>query len=221
MDVGGRPHDDARRDDPPDTVGPLDPRDRTQAADVLAAALAEDPGYSHLFPVRSRRQRELREVYRMTLADGLRYGRVLATTLDGEVTGVLALYPPGTYPMPLGRWLRQAGRVARIAVRTREHSRGIIRFGELTAQGVPADSWYVEAFGVRPELQRAGRGSVLLRAFLDDLDAAGLPSYLETTKEDNLGYYTSRGYTLPHEPVPLAPSGPYIYPMSRPPRPRG
>lgn len=199
-------------------MGPLDPRDRTQAAEVLAAALADDPGYTHLFPVRARRVRELREVYRMTLADGLRHGRVLVTKLDGQVTGVLALYPPSTYPMPLRRWLAQAGRVARIAVRTREHSAGIIRFGNLTSSGVPADCWYVEAFGVRPDLQRAGRGTVLMRTFLGDIDAAGLPSYLETTKEENVGYYQMRGYTEAHTPVPLAPSGPFIYPMTRPAR---
>ncbi len=218
MDAGGRSPGTHARVDPPDTLGLLDPRDRVRAAAVLAAALAEDPGYSHLFPVRARRERELREVYRMTLADGLRHGRVLVTKLGDEVTGVLALYPPGTYPMPLRRWLAQAGRVARIAVHTREHSRGIIRFGELTAQGVPPDCWYVEAFGVRPDLQRAGRGTVLMRQFLADLDTAGVPSYLETTKPSNVSYYVHRGYTEAHEPVPLAPGGPQIFPMTRPPR---
>jgi len=214
MDAGGRPP--AGRVAPPDAVGPLDPRDRLKAAAVLAAALAHDPGYMHLFPVAARRERELREVYRMTLADGLRYGRVLATTLGDEVTGVLALYPPGTYPMPLLRWARQAGRLARIAAYTREHSGGIVRFGELTSQGVPADCWYVEAFGVRPDLQRAGRGSLLLRRFFEELDTLGAPSYLETTNEENVGYYTARGYTDAHPTVPLAPGGPNIYPMTRP-----
>ncbi|WP_089797528.1 N-acetyltransferase [Cellulomonas sp. KH9] len=215
MDAGGRPPV-TQRADPPDAVGPLAPGDRRQAAAVLAAALADDPGYRHLFPVTARRERELREVYRMTLADGLRHGQVLATTLDGEVTGVLALYPPGTYPMGVGRWARQAGRILRIASRTREHSPGIIRFGDLTSRGVPADSWYVEAFGVRPDLQRAGRGSVLLRRFLAEVDAHGARSYLETTNEENVGYYADRGYTEAHQPVPLAPRGPHIYPMSRP-----
>ena len=205
-----------RRPEPPDVVGELDPRDRTQAAAVLAAALAPDPGYSYLFPVAARRERELRQVYRMTLADGLRHGRVLVTKLDGEITGALALYGPGTYPMTPARWWRQAGRIVRIAAHTREHSRGIIRFGEITSRGVPSDAWYVEAFGVRPDLQRAGRGSMLMRALLAHLDAEGARSYLETTNEENVGYYTERGYDEAHPPVPLAPGGPLIYPMSRP-----
>ncbi|WP_163275077.1 GNAT family N-acetyltransferase [Cellulomonas iranensis] len=220
MDAGGRP-EGSRTTDPPDTVGPLQERHREQAAAVLAAALADDPGFTHLLPVRARRERELREVYRLTLADGLRHGQVLTTTRGDEVTGVLALYAPGTYPMTVGRWVRQAGRVLRIAAHAREHSLGIIRFGDLTAKGVRTDAWYVEAFGVRPDLQRAGRGSALMRTFLADLDAAGLPSYLETTKEENVGYYVARGYVDQHEPVPLAPGGPFIYPMSRPARPTG
>ena len=205
-----------RRPEPPDVLGDLDGRDREQAAAVLAAALAPDPGYSYLFPVAARRERELRQVYRMTLADGLRHGRVLVTKLDDEITGVLALYAPGMYPMTAGRWWRQAGRIARIAAHTREHSRGIIRFGELTSRGVPADAWYVEAFGVRPDLQRAGRGSMLMRALLAQLDATGARSYLETTNEENVGYYVQRGYTEAHTPVPVAPGGPLIFPMSRP-----
>lgn len=216
MDAGGTPGGPARREPPPDVVEELQPGDRTAAAAVLAAALADDPGYTHLFPVASRRERELREVYRMTLADGMRYGRVIVTKLGDEVTGVLALYPPATYPMSLRRWVRQAGRLARIALVTREHSGGIIRFGELTSQGVPGDAWYVEAFGVRPDLQRAGRGSLLLRRFLEDVDRAAVPSYLETTNPDNVDYYHHRGYTEAHEPVALAPEGPFIYPMTRP-----
>ncbi|ADG76335.1 GCN5-related N-acetyltransferase [Cellulomonas flavigena DSM 20109] len=205
-----------RRPEPPDTVGELDDRDRLQAAGVLAAALAPDPGYTYLFPVAARREHELRQVYRMTLADGLRHGRVLVTKLGDEVTGVLALYGPGTYPMTPGRWWRQAHRLARIAAHTREHSLGIIRFGELTSRGVPGDAWYVEAFGVRPDLQRAGRGSMLLRALFEHLDAQGARSYLETTNEENVGYYAQRGYTEAHPPVPVAPGGPLIHPMSRP-----
>lgn len=201
---------------PPDPVGALDPRRRHQAADVLAHALLDDPGYRHLFPERRRRLQVLRALYLMTLADALRYGRVLATTIDDDVTGVLALYPPHAYPMSLGRWLRQALRIVRIAAFTREHTRGMIRFGELTTAGVPAECWYVMAFGVRPDLQNAGRGGKLLRTFFCDLDRLGHPSYLETTKGDNVDYYRRRGYTLEHCPVPLSPDGPMIHPLARP-----
>ena len=128
---------------PPDVVEPLHPSGIAEAATVLAAALADDPGFVHLFPVRRRRERELRALYRMTLSDSVRHGHAFVTRLDGAVTGAIALYPPGSYPMTPARWWRQALRIARIAVNTREHSVGIIKFGDVTSAGVPCDAWYV------------------------------------------------------------------------------
>jgi GNAT superfamily N-acetyltransferase len=201
----------------PDVVEPLRPADIAEAATVLAAALAEDPGFAHVFPVRRRREQELRALYRMTLADSVRYGHAFVTRMDGVVTGAVATYPPGAYPMTPARWLRQSLRVARLAASTRTHSRGIIRFGDLTSAGVPSESWYVEAVGVRPDLQRAGRGKRLMDAVFTLVDGAGGPSYLETTKPDNVGYYGGLGYEPVRPPVPLASDeGPWIFPMRRP-----
>ncbi|KQY21861.1 GCN5 family acetyltransferase [Cellulomonas sp. Root485] len=202
---------------PPDVVEPLHPSGIAEAATVLAAALADDPGFVHLFPVRARRERELRAMYRMTLSDSVQHGHAFVTRLDGMVTGAIALYPPGTYPMTPARWWRQAFRIVRIAVNTREHSLGIIKFGDVTSAGVPCDSWYVEALGVRPDLQRAGRGKRLMATVFGLIDDAGAPSYLETTKPDNVGYYTALGYNPVKSRVPLGDpdNGPWIFPMRR------
>lgn len=198
-----------------DTVEPLG-RDRLgAAADVLAAALADDPGFRHLFPDERRREHELRAMYRMTLSDTLRHGRAFVTVRGGEVTGALALYPPGTYPMGVARWVRLAPRLAVLAARTRSHARGLIRFGELTSCGVPAGSWYVEALGVRPDLQRQGRGRRLMAQVFALVDAEGGLGYLETTKQANVDYYRSFGYERAGDPVPLAAGGPWIHRMAR------
>ena len=137
----------ASRPAPPDVVVPLTRADLPAAAAVLAAALADDPGFRHLFPVDARRERELQALYRMTLSDALAYGHTYVTKLDGVVTGAVALYAPGTYPMTTRRWWRQSLRIVAIALRTRTHSLGLIKFGDATAEGVPADAWYVEALG--------------------------------------------------------------------------
>ena len=202
---------------PPDAVVPMRPEDVRAAATVLAAALADDPGFVHLFPVHRRRVHELRAMYRMTLSDSVRYGRAFVTKLEGAVTGAIAIYPPGTYPMTTARWWRQSGRIARIAAYTREHSLGIIKFGDVTSAGVPCDSWYVEALGVRPDLQRAGRGKRLMATVFGLIDDAGAPSYLETTKPDNVGYYTALGYNPVKSRVPMGDpdDGPWIFPMRR------
>ena len=105
---------------PPDVVEPLHPSGIAEAATVLAAALADDPGFVHLFPVRPRRERELRALYRMTLSDSVQHGHAFVTRLDGAVTGAIALYPPGSYPMTPARWWRQA---FRIAADRRQHAR--------------------------------------------------------------------------------------------------
>ena len=64
----------------------------------------------------------------------------------------------------------------------------------MTSAGVPSDAWYVEALGVRPDLQRAGRGKRLMATAFELIDDAARPSYLETTKPDNVAYYAALGY---------------------------
>ncbi|WP_028049640.1 N-acetyltransferase [Cellulomonas sp. URHD0024] len=203
----------------PDETVPLRPADIDSAARVLAAALADDPGFVHLFPVRGRREQELRALYRMTLSDALLHGHAFATRLNGAVTGAIAIYPPGTYPMTPRRWWSQSLRIARIAMHTREHSMGLIKFGDVTASGVQTDCWYVEALGVHPSLQRAGRGKRLMAEVFTLIDTSGDPSYLETTKPENVAYYEALGYDSVRSPVALGtPSaGPWVFPMRRPP----
>jgi GNAT superfamily N-acetyltransferase len=207
--------DQRRRPAPPDLVVPLRRELIPAAARVLASALADDPGYRHLMPDDSRRVGELTGLYRMTLADTVAQAHAFATTLGPVVTGVLAIYPPGTYPMTAARWARAGLRIARIAAHAREHSGGLIRFGRLTAPAVPTDCWYFEAVGVRPDLQLAGRGTALVSAALELVDAAGEPAYLETTKPANVEYYEPFGFERYREPVPISAGGPFIYQMLR------
>ncbi|WP_263731894.1 GNAT family N-acetyltransferase [Cellulomonas sp. SG140] len=203
----------------PDVLVPLTEADRRGAAQVLAAALADDPGYRHLFPDPRRRELELQALYRMTLDDAINHGRAYITRIGSVVTGAIAIYPPHTYPMSTARWLRQGLRIARMATITREHSRGIARFGTLTSSGVPTDAWYVEALGVRPDLQRAGRGYRLIQQAFALADEAGERSYLETTKPENVAYYAEMGYEETGAQVSLAgDDGPWIVPMLRPAR---
>ncbi|MCR6690690.1 GNAT family N-acetyltransferase [Cellulomonas sp.] len=186
-----------------------------EAADVLAAALADDPGFRHLFPDPRRRGRELRALYRLTLADTLRHGHVLATVQGRAITGVVAVYPPGAYPLTAARWWRLLSPLARLALRTRTHAPGLIRFGDVTSAGVPGDAWYVEALGVSPEHQRQGRGRLLMEQVVALVDAAGGLGYLETTKPENVAYYRTLGYEPVREPLPLAPQGPFVHAMAR------
>ena len=203
---------------PLDEVTALSSRHVAAAARVVATALADDPGYRFLLPDADRRVDQLTALYRMTLADTVAHGSGFVTMLGPVVTGALATYPPGHYPMTPGRWARSGLQVARIAGLVGGGSRALIRFGRLTASAVPPDAWYFQVLGIRPDLQHTGRGAVLLRAALALVDAAGVSSYLETNVPANVAYYERFGYVPIREPVPLAPDGPWIYPMSRPAR---
>lgn len=203
----------------PDAVEPLARGHLPQAARVIATALADDPGYRLLLPVESRRVGELTALYRMTLADTIAHGRGFVTALGDAVTAALATYPPGAFPMTAARWVRSGLKLAGIAVLAREHSGPLIRFGRLIASAVPADAWYFQALGVRPDLQHTGRGTVLLRTALALVDHAGVPSYLETNVPENVAYYERFGYRSVAEPLWLAPGRTAIYPMLRPARP--
>jgi len=66
---------------------------------------------------------------------------------------------------------------------------------------------YLWFLGVSRPLQGRGIGSRLLKVATDRLDAQGLPAYLETQTERNLGLYRRHGFevTSEHKPRPDAP----------------
>jgi ribosomal protein S18 acetylase RimI-like enzyme len=69
---------------------------------------------------------------------------------------------------------------------------------------------------VHPDHQNRGLGSALIRRTHAELDAAGVPEYLEATNEDNIRLYRRFGYA-PMEPFDIRlPDGTPFYRMWRP-----
>ncbi|MEU4243116.1 GNAT family N-acetyltransferase [Actinoplanes sp. NPDC026619] len=79
------------------------------------------------------------------------------------------------------------------------------------------DHDYLAFLGVQPGWQGKGLGSRLLRHRHDRLDHAGRHAYLEATGDRNRRLYERHGY-LALEPFDVAPDGPPLHPMWRPPR---
>ena len=74
---------------------------------------------------------------------------------------------------------------------------------------------YLFTVGVVPEAQGQGIGGQLLRAGLEHVDAAGLPCYLESTKQSNNALYRHFGFE--ELPALAMPEGcPPVWPMLRP-----
>lgn len=79
----------------------------------------------------------------------------------------------------------------------------------------PQPHAFLFAVGVVPEAQGKGLGGALIRAGLERVDTAGLPCYLESTKERNLPLYRHFGFQ--DLPLLAAPRGcPPVWPMWRP-----
>lgn len=97
----------------------------------------------------------------------------------------------------------------------------LARLDELLAERYPVgtDHRYLRVIGVRPEARGRGHGGALLRRGLAEIDAAGLPAYLEGSAPRNSALYARHGFR-PYGPPIRLPDGPELYPMWRDPQPR-
>ncbi|WP_417459604.1 GNAT family N-acetyltransferase [Kordiimonas sp.] len=62
--------------------------------------------------------------------------------------------------------------------------------------------FYLFAIAVDPSLQGKGIGGALMREALTRVDAAGMPAYLENSKEQNISFYQNHGFEILEEAVP-------------------
>jgi GNAT superfamily N-acetyltransferase len=78
--------------------------------------------------------------------------------------------------------------------------------------------WYLAVMGVAPEWQGRGLGSLLMHPAFVQIDAAGLPAYLETSTPRARALYERHGFAVTGElSVPMG--GPPIWLMWRDPQP--
>jgi GNAT superfamily N-acetyltransferase len=77
--------------------------------------------------------------------------------------------------------------------------------------------FYLQGLGTDPPRQGAGLASAAMQPVLDRCDAEGIPAYLESTKERNVGFYQRHGFEVVGcTPIPL--DGPSLWLMWRLPR---
>jgi len=77
--------------------------------------------------------------------------------------------------------------------------------------------WYLAVIGSDPTVRGKGFGQVLMESRLRRVDAEHAPAYLESTKQENIGYYQRYGFEVTGEIV-LPDGGPTMWPMWRLPR---
>lgn len=74
--------------------------------------------------------------------------------------------------------------------------------------------WSLAIIGADPAAQGQGQGAALLRSGLAKADEAGMPVYLESSKESNLPFYEHFGFAV-REELRLPGGGPVLWGMWR------
>ena len=197
----------------------LRPGQEQAAAAALVASHAQYPAFRHVFPDPIGRQRALLPFFTATVRDAVPFGAVHAVAEGATVLGVAVWLPPGAFPWSAGRKLRATPSFLRVLAAAPASFANFVRYGANAERAHPTDRhWYLVVLGVRPEAQRQGIGSLVLRPVLDRADEEGVACHLETSDRANVAFYQRLGFSVSHDELSLVPGGPAHVAMRRPPR---
>ena len=199
-------------------VEPLAQERIAEASATLAAAFHDDPLSRFLFPHEESRNRWLRLLNGAGLRLALPEGHVYTPAGQG-VPGVVALVPPGRYPLPVWRTLRflvsVIWRPPPFGPPLRSMVRGLRLMRKVERLHLREPHWYVHVLAVHPSQQGKGLGGALLELGLARADGQRLPVYLETSNPRNLTFYGHFGFEVLQEVD--TPGGPPLWTMLRQP----
>jgi GNAT superfamily N-acetyltransferase len=166
-----------------------------------------------LFPDAAKRPKRLAGMFEILMRrHHLVHGEVL---VDDTNAGAALWDPPDKWRIPMREQLRALPSLVRVmGGRTFTGMRGLTE----TERKHPREPhWYLAVLGTEPASQGRGIGSALMQPILDRCDTEGLPAYLESSKEQNIPFYSRHGFEVTGE-IALGKSGPKVWPMWRTPR---
>lgn len=171
-------------------------------AQVLAAAFADDPLMSYVWPEPARRRKALPLLWESRIASRQRHGTVdLAYAEDGTVAAVAMWEVPGV-EAGLAKRLTLLRALGRSLPKALPAIRGI----EATRPSEP--HLYLATIGTRPDLQGRGYAAELIRRRLAD---GAEPGFLVATRASNVPFYERFGFRVT-APVRVAEVA--LYPMA-------
>lgn len=183
---------------------------------VIAASHADYPGFRHVFPNHEARRRALGPFMVATARDAAAHGHGLIAESSG-VVGVALWMPPGTFPLSSARKVRMTPALIRMTLIVGGAMRRFARVGSALERAHPPEpSWYLQAMGVHPRVQRQGAGARLMAAGIALADRDRLPCYLQTSDPANVKYYERFGFELVQPAIATYPGGPTYLGMRRP-----
>lgn len=114
-----------------------------------------------------------------------------------RVVGGFVVVPPGAFPLPRQRFLRQVG------CWIGQGGRAMDQWSRVTASlGLyhPSEQhWYLAVLGVVPWLHGHGLGSRLIEELGRMSEVRGAPIYLESDRPASVRFYEGRGFTTRNE----------------------
>lgn len=194
-------------------VRPGTPDDHEAAAEALALAFLDDPGWAHLLPDSESRGERLLKFFAAEIANVVPDHRELWVTDDGS--GAALWGRPGRWRVPFARTARPLPSMIEVfGLRLGLALWSQLRFERRHPRR--PEHWYLHYIGVEPRRQGRGLGAALLAPVLDLCEETGTPAYLESSSERNRVLYERHGFELTHTfPLPLG--GPPIREMWREP----
>lgn len=173
---------------------------------MLARAFDDDPALAWIFPNAALRRRRLPGLFRM-LFDSDHAGVRLMST-GGEAATLWR--GPGNAETGMAEMLRYALPMA--ATFGLALGRGMALANAIDAHFPRQPFWYLHIAGCDPAHQGKGHGKAAVQAGLDRMGGSGLPFYLETATEANIGFYQGLGFRVTGE-WRLGSDGPVMWSM--------
>jgi ribosomal protein S18 acetylase RimI-like enzyme len=197
----------------------LDRRSAEAFARVLAELFDENPWFRFILPAGDKRAKGLRAIFRAIVSDGLHAGRVNVAYEGETIVGGVVWYPPSRHKLSAARQARLVHHYLRVGTLSPRALAQILE-AQATAERVhPTEPHHHLFFGGVLEGRRSrGAGNLILRSALDEIDALGSATYLETQLQGNMEWYRRNGFEVLIDDLEFNPGAPRTWTMWRPPQ---
>jgi GNAT superfamily N-acetyltransferase len=158
---------------------------------VLARAFFDDPAVIYVFPAEGTRIRKLQRFFKLQIERTfLRRGEAYTTS---DLKGA-ALWMPPQLVKPGAREFWET--LPMVVLLGRRLIPTVRLMATMESHHPKERHYYLATVGTDPDWQGKGVGSALLQPVLDHCDEEGLPSYLESSKQQNLPFYHRHGFDI-------------------------
>lgn len=186
-------------------------RDAAALSETLARAFFDDPLIHYLLPDERLRPEKMRRLFKLLFKLALPHG---ACDMTGNCEAAALWRPPHRWHVPLHQYITNGREFLRIFGPATALN-ALRAMDRIESRHPKEPHYYLQVIGTDPDKQGKGYGGAVMRRQLAIADEAGLPAYLESSKERNIPIYRSFGFEVTGE-IRLR-GGPTLYPMWRKP----